>query len=607
MLSRPVRVLIVGLLACALTGAVYATGVLDGLERISVDARFDVRGSQGAPGDVVVVGIGDSTFAKLRRQWPFPRRLHAQAIDALLDAGARAVAYDVQFSEPSDPAEDRALLVAAADPRVVLGTSELTRTGQPAVLPALLRRRAAARVGYALFPVDPDGVMRQLDPRVDGVPHLAVLASGAGAKSASSHPIDFAGPAGTVPEIPFEDVLNDSFDRNEVRDKIVVVGATAENLQDYHAVAAGHLMSGPEINANAIQTILDGYPLNDASTAAAVLLVMIFALLAPLATLVRGPPSRALLLALAAGAAGVVLLYGVAQLSFDNGTIVPVAPPLLALLLGTAGAVALTYTVEVRARQRMRVELERFVAPAVASELLTRDQPLESHRVEATVLFCDLRGFTTLAERLDAEQVIRLLNRYLELVSEAVLDAGGTVLSYQGDGVMAVFGAPLPQPDHAARALAAARAILDDALPRFNRWAAERGLLGGDAATPAGDSAGRDPLAGAAAPHPDLATERSPFDPEPALSAGIGVNTGPVMAGVIGSERRVEYAAIGDATNVAARLQALGRDFDPPARLFVAAATAEALGDRLAAERLELHGEVFLKGRREPVTVWFGR
>ena len=157
-----------------------------------------------------------------------------------------------------------------------------------------------------------------------------------------------------------------------------------------------------------------------------------------------------------------------------------------------------------------------------------------------------------------------MLNRYLEAVSAAVFAHGGTVVSYQGDGVMAVFGAPLPQADHALRALAAAREILDEALPRFNAWLMEERL--------------------ADAP----------------LEAGIGLNSGPRCPGLVGSERRLEYAAVGDATNVAARLQGLGRDAD--GRLFVSDTTHERLG--AAAEGLRRHGAVDLRGRREPVTVW---
>ncbi len=131
---------------------------------------------------------------------------------------------------------------------------------------------------------------------------------------------------------------------------------------------------------------------------------------------------------------------------------------------------------------------------------------------------------------------------------------------------MAVFGAPLPQADHAPQALAAAREILDTALPRFNAWLLEEHLA------------------------------------ERPLDAGIGLNTGEVMSGLVGSERRMEYAAVGDATNVAARLQGLGRDAD--GRLFVSGSAYTALAATGAADGLRRHGEVSLRGRREPVTVY---
>jgi adenylate cyclase len=526
-----------------------------------IDERYQVRGTHSAP-DVVVVGIDEDAAV----QFPFSRAVHARAIRRLLAAGARAVAYDVQFSTPRDRPGDEALLRALDDSRVVLGAAEVYRDGIPAVIGVKQLQCQGTRIGSTLLPVDDDGVWREMDARALGLPAMSVLAA-RGSPSAGEHPIDFAGPPGTIPEIPFLNVVEDKFDRATVQGKIAVVGATALTLKDSWPTAAGDaLMAGPEIHANAIQTVLDGYPLHDASTLVAILLVLAAGLFAPLATLV-GSPTRALGQALGAGLLGTLALLGGAQLAFNAGTIIPVAAPLLALALGTVGAVALTYVFEVRARQRLRTTFERFVPPNVAAELLPEGDAaprLESRRLEATVLFCDLRGFTTLAERLEAEQVIAVLNRYLEAISAAVFAQGGTVVSYQGDGVMAVFGAPLPQHDHAARALAAAREILDDALPRFNAWLMEERL--------------------ADAP----------------LNAGLGLNTGFVMSGLVGSERRVEYAAVGDATNVAARLQALGREAD--GRLFVADSTYERLG--AAAEGLRRHGAVELKGRSAPVTVW---
>lgn len=566
--ARLLRALAAGLAALAVTAALAAAGVLDGFEHSLTDARYAVRGAQPAP-DVVVVGIDEDTTATF--DFPFRRGLHARAIDTLLAAGARAIAYDVQFSTPSPlPADDRKLLASAADRRVVLGTAEVFENGQPALIGARRLLARGGRIGSALLPVDSDGVWRRMRANVQGLPTLATLAAN-GDPDAGEHPIDFAGPPGTIREISFLDVLGRRFDRARVHGKVVVVGVTPLALLDAHPTAAGDgLMPGAEIHANAIQTVLDGYPLDDAPAGLAGLLVVLAALLAPLATL-RGTPERAIGWALGAGAIGVAALLGGGQLAFEQGLILPLAAPLLAVVLGTAGAVALTYRGELRARRRLRTTFERFVPPDVAAELLAREDGsarLESRRIEATVLFCDLRGFTTLAERLEAEQVIAVLNRYLELVSGAVFAHGGTVVSYQGDGVMAVFGAPLAHADHAARAYAAARRILDEELPRFNAWMHEQGL----ADTP--------------------------------LEAGIGLNSGPVMSGIVGSERRAEYAAVGDATNVAARLQGLGRDLD--GRLFVSGTTYAALEGANAAAGLRLHGEVELRGRREPVTVYVG-
>jgi adenylate cyclase len=566
-MDRLPRALLVGLVACAAAGAITATGLLDRAEDATVDERFALRETLHAPGpprDVVVVGIDEESFERLDQQWPLPRELHARAIRALLDAGARRVVYDVQFTEKSDaPAGDRALLRAAADPRVVLGTTERDADGQPAILGGADALTASGgHVGFATFPVDGDGVWRDLEAQDGGVPTLAVLGAG-GSAAAPTRPIDFTR---QVVEIPFGSVVAGELDPAAVRGKVVAVGATATSLRDDHATPVGTL-PGVWGHAAAIQTVLDDYPMREAPLVVGVLLSLLAALAAPLAT-VPGRRDRAVWWALATGAIGTVVLCVAAQLAFMGGTILPLTPSLLALALGTAGAVAVTYAAESRTRARTRLAFERFVAPAVVDEILRREGGelrLEGRRLEATVLFCDLRGFTTLAETLEAEQVIAVLNRYLEGVSGAVFAHEGTVVSYQGDGVMAVFGAPLEQPDHPARAVAAAREILAARLPEFNTW---------------------------------LAAEVPGAGP---LDAGIGVNSGPVMSGPVGSARRIEYAAVGDATNVAARLQALSRELD--GRLFVARSTYDLL-DAAEADGLRPCGDVVLKGRRESVTVY---
>jgi adenylate cyclase len=357
-------------------------------------------------------------------------------------------------------------------------------------------------------------------------------------------------------------VLRGRFDPKLVRGRVVVVGASAPSLQDVHptSVSGNELMAGPEVQANAISTVLRAVPLRDAPGWLDVLSVLLLALVAPLAAL-RLSPLRAGVASIAALGLYLVVAYA----AFRLGLVLEVAAPALALALGTFGALGLRVASESRERRRTRELFGRFVPEPVVDELL--DDPnaarrLPGRRLQGTVLFCDLRGFTAFAESLPAERVLQVLNRYLTEMSEAILDHGGTVVSYMGDGIMAVFGSPLTRDDHAQIGFDAAREMLEVRMPRFNAWLREQDLH--------------------------------------EFRMGIGVNSGPVMSGTVGSERRLEYAAIGDTTNVAARLEAATKEIG--GGLLLADSTrALLLRD---ADRLERHGELELRGRSEGIVVW---
>jgi adenylate cyclase len=570
---RAALTLAVGLLAAGIALAVGATGVLDELELKTVDKRFEVRGAQAEPNNVVVVGLDDNDLRRVHSQ-VLPRSLHARVIDNLLRAGARVIAYDIEFSDPSLPHEDAVLLNAAkrAGPRLVLATTRIVR-GQPAVLDGADLRAHGVRFANPDFHLDKDGAIRRVTGRVHGIPQFAAVAATA-ASSRAIHPrplrgkgawIDFWAPPDQMTIIPFADVLSGQVDPNDVRGKLVIVGSTATVLQDFHQTSEPGAMSGPQVQQAAAHTILAGFPLSDPPGWLEPLMAIVAGLLAPAATL-RGRPGREIVRALAAAALGLIALVVGTQLAFNGGAVISLLVPLLALVLGTAGAIALAYAIEIRARRQMRSTFERFVPKEVVGELLARggaSPRLPGERVEATVLFCDLRGFTTLAETLEGERVIDVLDRWFNEMGDAVLDHGGTLVSFQGDGIMSVFGAPLRMPDHATRALAAAREMLDVRLPRINGWLTEQGLID-----------------------------------EPARM-GIGINTGTIMSGSVGSDRRLEYAAVGDATNTAARLQALSKRSEH--QLFIAQSTHDALND---ANGLVLLGPMDLPGRREPCVVW---
>ncbi len=287
--------------------------------------------------------------------------------------------------------------------------------------------------------------------------------------------IDYRGPPGTMRTYSYSRVLRGQVPARAFRDKIVVVGAAAPSLQDLHATSTSgdELMSGPELQANAIWTAAHGFPLDSSPGWLNVFLIVLLGLAAPAAAL-RLRPVLALGLAVALGGAYAVA----AQLAFNSGTIAAVrlpAPCARPVRAGGAGGQLSDRRLRAPAGARhirpLRPRGRRRRGPGARR----RGLRLGGIQREGTVMFCDLRGFTSFAESLPPAQVIELLNRYLSGMSDAILDNGGTLVAYMGDGIMAVFGAPIEQDDHADRALAAAREMLTVRLPEFNEWLRTQG------------------------------------------------------------------------------------------------------------------------------------
>ncbi|MBJ7454923.1 MAG: adenylate/guanylate cyclase domain-containing protein [Thermoleophilia bacterium] len=572
--TRGVLLGAVGVAAALIGLAAWGAGTLERVERVSVDQRFQVRGDRTPPPDVVVVGIDEDTQAALDSRWPFPRGLQATVLDNLTAAGAAVIAYDIQLTTPTGEGDQRIYRALAAAPRVVLATSRYDRTNGPDVI--FLDEDLEAgdiAMGHVAFPDTPDNVFRRVPLGVEGLASFSAVAAGRfrgtpveGAGTDRSALIDYAGGPGTIPTIPYADVAADGFAESPgaeaVRGRVVVVGLTGDSLGDTHPTPFGGApMAGPEINANAIATFLAGEPLSDAPGWLDVLLILVLAGAGAAASL-RGGAWTAIAVASVVGA---LFLVG-AQIAFSGGTVVAVTAPLLALGLATAGGVGVGYAGVDRQRRRLRAEFERFVPAEVVGQVMDRvgdDQRLGGRRIYCTVMFADLRGFTAAAERMPPETVIEMLNRYLGEMSDAILDHGGTIVSYMGDGIMALFGAPLEQEDHADRAVAAAREMRDVRLPRFNGWCA--GRVAGEG-----------------------------------FRMGIGVASGPVMSGNVGSERRMEYAAVGDTTNIASRLQSLTKE--TPAMVLIADSTRAALTGPVA--DLEAVGALDVRGRQVPAAVW---
>ena len=556
------------------TFALYPTHALRRLELSTVDERFSIRGKEKPPDDVVLVAINDKTFNDLEVRWPFRRLWYARAIRQLKKAGAKVIAVDVQFTEPETdhPDDDgRLILATRAAGNVVLATTEVDAHGKTNIFGGSGKnggldysRGVPANSNYQ---DDDDDRIRRVPFSLDRLVSFPLAA----VKVALGHQpklppgksawIDYPGPPGTIRGLSFSDVARGRFEASAVRGKVVVIGATAPSLHDQHSTStsSGGLMAGPEIHAAAIDTALRGFPLRSVPRWLDVLLIVALGVVAPLAAL-----RFRILVAVGVGLLALALFVVGTQVAFDHGRILTFVYPVVAgvgALLATAAIHGVTVAFE---REQARDAFARFVPEAVVDEVLRSADGarLGGVQAEGTVMFSDLRGFTSFAETLEPATVIGALNRYLTAMSEAILDHGGTLVAYMGDGIMAVFGAPLKQDDHADRALAAAREMLER-LKGFNEWLRSEGLHEG-------------------------------------FKMGIGLNSGPVMSGHVGSERRLEYTALGDTTNTAARLEGMTKG--TPYQLYVAESTRSRLSE--PPEDLVEVGDFEVRGRTSKVKLW---
>jgi HD-GYP domain-containing protein (c-di-GMP phosphodiesterase class II) len=350
--------LVIGLVAVCAAVGMHFVGALDRLELDTVDLRFSLR-DKPPPDDIVVVAVDDVTFSDLDLQWPFPRSRFGRAVDKLHAAGAREIVLDIQFTEQTKPREDFALYDAIDRAGgAVLATSETDGHGKTNVLGGDENlARIDARAAAANLPEDGDGVIRRFQHSEGGLETLAVaVAERAGKQLRASDFesggswIDYRGGPETVRTISFSDLLLGRADSRAFRGKIVVLGASAPTLHDVHPTSStgDALMAGPEVQANAIWSALNGLPLRSAPGIVDLLAILLLAMAVPVAATRMGVTVAAL--------GGLVLGVGyavAAQVAFGAGIVVTLVAPLVALLLSTILTVAASYLIEAGERRRV--------------------------------------------------------------------------------------------------------------------------------------------------------------------------------------------------------------------------------------------------------------
>ena len=364
---RTTLLLAVAVSAALLSSIVYATGALNGLERKTIDARFGIRGAEPPGSRVAIVAVDQKSLRAIDERLPIRRILYAQLLDRLKADRPALIAMDVQFLGRTDPHDDNALLAAVArDGPVLLATHDSPASGTLPVPAGVVSARGAI-LASAAIDTDPDGVLRRMIYAPVKLRTLAVRAAEVLQHHAvdpnlmpDNHAwIDFRGPPGTFRPYSFVDVLTGRYPRGTFTGKAVLVGITDPAENDLFVTAASSTpMAGVEVQANALTTILNGFPLQSTGTALTVILLILFAALPALLSL-----RLAALYVLAGAVALLIAFLIVCQLAFDAGSIVPITDPIVALVLGTAGAISADSFVQRRQLRKLQEFFELLPSP----------------------------------------------------------------------------------------------------------------------------------------------------------------------------------------------------------------------------------------------------
>jgi adenylate cyclase len=583
-----------------------------GLEDIYYDYWHVTSGVRYAPQHTAFVSMDDETLLALKDDpLAFWAPYFGQAMSVLTEAGAKAVGLDFIYQVSAEAwlkklnlpdseisrNYDSPLRAALASGNKILITHLVEVGGDTRLLTPpqdqfYLLPGGLNDLGIANLSPDPDKHVRRFLPVMDpdpthaGIAFAMQLALRAAGKDASQPEweiageslkrelawkmIGYTGPPGTIPTVSMTALLQANALANPqvraLKDKVVIIAANNVGTSDRHFTpysrgAHADQMAGGEIHANIVETILSGrYPKSLPVPAEAAYLVLLLAVAGWLF----------LKWSVGGGAAlAAILLIAVvppAYLAFQQDWVLPVAELQTGIAAAFLMTIGLRLTGEERERSRIRQIFGRYVSDEVVSKLLAEERrpDLGGEALVVTVLFSDIRGFTTISEKLSAHEVVEMLNAYFTRVCEPILAQGGTVDKYIGDAVMAVFGSPVTYPDHARRAVRAALGMAKEAAA-FKEWMRNR--------------------------FPDRGLSE--------FGIGVGLYTGEAVIGDIGTPKRKEFTAIGDTVNAASRLEGATKEL----KIVIAAAesTIKAAGAGVRTGKVET---ITVKGRSGAIQVY---
>jgi adenylate cyclase len=628
------RQVLMALVAIGIAAVLSATPVLTPFEDWSLDRRLSLRGERAPDPDVVVVAINQPSLDALGERWPIRRRRYADLIDRLSGAGARVIAFTLEFDARTTPEDDTVMIKSMRHAgNVVLAASAADRRGETHILGGPgMRRYARVRVGMTNDPADHDKTIRHLEWTHQGLPTLPLEVGrqlGRRPDRSAVHNgrawIDIRGrpcapdrPSScATPTYGFADVLTMSASRARrlFGGKVVVIGVTASGANRPLAVwdPGPDLTSAPHLVALQVATVLNGFPLRQASWLLSALFLVVGGFL-PMALDglgrwalgVRRQAGNTLngwfgaLLTGAFGVLGIVVLGAIAVLAFNHGTVIPVGAPLLAAFLATSLAVVNRYYADTLNAQRLYAAADSVVPREYVGELVARcaNPNHDTAKIEeGTVIFVDIVGFTVFTTALMNQpdktptectmDVLRFASKFQELVVEAVFEHDGVIVDLMGDGVLAAFGLVGCSKEHEELALQTAHIASTDVVRSMRKWLMEQGWED------------------LVAEHRDKYEELEGVDD---FDVQVGLDSGEVAVGLTGHKSSLEFSVIAAATIGACRLRdeakRLGVTLCASDTIFnngVTVETRELIAAKLQDEPIELRGQ---KGKPTFVYTW---
>lgn len=590
------------------------------------DLLFQFRGEQDlSHSDIVIVEISQQADAEIPYKYPWPTSMYAKLIENLNRAGARAIAFDVMFDQPDlyDARNDSLFGKAVEDAGNVVFIGGFRRQADvragrfvienvsPVFPISALMDATPWQIGFVDMRRDVDGFIRTYPLQVNhrGVPYYSlalqlmplVLQQDVEYTNERDHYIvagrrlpktqngrmliNYYGGYRSFDYVGFESVVDDedfetvterlAFEVNEfdhpdygllhrgvLDDKIVLVGATMPELQDFHQVpfpnsSGEKTMAGVEIHAHALQSLIDGKFLKELTHFQNLIIVMLILLFSFFITYYFIGWSGLI----AAILIGVVWLILALAVFLQFNTFLPILSSFIAILLGYTGSTLQNVLYEVSEKKKITSMFSTYLSPELVEKMVADDMSYKlGGRLEnLTVLFSDIEDFTMLAEIFEPDELVALMNRYLDNMTQHINSNSGTLDKYIGDAVMAFYGAPVKSLNHAVDAC---RTVLMSNIVWSDRVLEERSIE---------------------------------------IRTRFGINTGEMLVGNMGSQRRFNYTVMGDHVNIASRCETAGKMFGVYAIVSEMTKKEAEVNDEFVFRKL---GRVRVKGKREPIELY---